>query len=247
MSLLLRRCEDFAPHSSGALLLDLFPTPMPNVTALRFNCSSALGGSAPSRFTNAAGECFGIPPNESFPCWTGGEGPFVRSQRVDRHHPNPSHHPTAPPWPQLLCPLVASSNCSAATSQWEAPDNGPWTTADSSGISTTQVVNVDCDTCNIGTHAKLIAGVHYASPLAWDAANGQIQVVACPGMCLTNGIAPGALPSCAGDEPFLPVQVHVDNCSAASTKGWARSTVGPSPVDINATVAAFGAFLQVNW
>lgn len=97
----------------------------------------------------------------------------------------------------------------------------------------------------MGTHAKLIAGNHYSSALNWDESFSQIRVVACPGMCLSNGQVPGALPSCAGDEPYTETQVHVDSCGAPSTRGWARTAVGPAPAVANATVAAFGAYLQV--
>jgi hypothetical protein len=205
----------------GALLIDILPSPMADVSSLRFNCSSALGQSQPVRLMNPSGACLGIPSNASYPCWTGGDGPFS------------------------LCPLVATTDCSAATSTWSVPAAGNvgfWSTAGSPA----QVINVDCDACAIGTHAKLISGVHYGSSLEWDDVLGQIRVSGCPGMCLTNGSAAGALPSCAGNEPWFTTQVHVDSCTAASTHGWTLSPVGPAPSVVNVTIAALGAYLQVS-
>ena len=142
---------------------------------------------------------------------------------------------------QSLCPVVATENCHAATSQWNMFQSGSWATANASS----QVINVDCDSCTIGTHAKLISGTHYSSALSWDAEEKQIQVVSCPGMCLTNGQVSGALPSCAGNEPYVDLQVHVDNCSSLNTHGWTVTAVGPVTVATNVTISAFGAYLQV--
>ena len=136
---------------------------------------------------------------------------------------------------------MASTDCNASTSLWAAPPNGSWATIGAPD----QVANIDCDVCAVGTHAKLIAGAHYASALDWDESTGQIRIPSCPGMCLTNGQAPGALPSCAGNEPYTETQVHVDSCSAQSTHGWERTALGPAPAAVNATVAAFGAYLQI--
>jgi hypothetical protein len=68
-------------------------------------------------------------------------------------------------------------------------------------------------------------------------------------MCLTNGTAPGALKSCAGDEPWQPTQVHLAPCSDASTLGAWTAVVAPAAIEAAATpvatLATFGAFLNV--
>ena len=151
------------------------------VDALRFNCSRALAPPAPSgsgavSFVNAQGQCMGIAANATFPCYTGGEGPFS------------------------LCPLVAA-DCAGAGAAWTPGLAGPMSLT-ALGVAQDAVVNVDCDQCAAGTHAKLIknSGCNCASALEYDAALGALRVAACPGMCLSNGIAAGAHASCAGVE-----------------------------------------------
>ena len=204
-----------------------------NVTQLRFNCSSDLapppppGPPVPSgayNFQNSAGTCMGIADDAKWPCYTGGEGPFQ------------------------LCPLVAA-NCSNAGAAWTPPsgDNNGWTALGIIG-SSDAVINVDCDTCSVGTHAKVISSstCGCASALTFNVSTSTIQIDACPDMCLSNGLVSGALPSCAGSEPWTLTQVHVVPCEVASgSEGWSRldAPVFPPSPPI-ATLAFLGAFLQ---
>ena len=107
---------------------------------------------------------------------------------------------------------------------------GIWYSSGSPGV----MLNIDCDSCAIGTHAK--AMLEDSSPLTWNMTtsqvgtceasrmaclhsvhvyhacppvltHAQIQVDGCPGKCLTTGITAGALPSCAGNETWFTTQV----------------------------------------
>ena len=204
----------------GARLVDAV-SPQANVTALRFNCSADLSPPNPppaAAFTlvNGGGACLGLHPNASWPCYTGGEGPFA------------------------LCPLVAAPCASAGAVAWVGGAGGALAAP---GVAADAVVNVDCDACAAGTHAKLISNgrCNCASPLAFNASAGALQAVACPGMCLSDGAAPGALPSCAGSEPWEPTQVHLVPCQGARGS-WARVPAKAPPP--TATIAFLGAFLQ---
>jgi hypothetical protein len=220
----------------GSTLLDIFPAPITGASQLRFNCTADLGPPPLAHIVNAGGSCLGIPQGESFPCWTGGVGPFS------------------------LCPLVVSP-CSDSTAAvvFEVPPGQGGLIAES--VAGNPVINVDCDTCTQGTHAKLLIGDNYASGLAFVGANGgQIQVVSCPGMCLTNGTAGGAKPSCAGSEPWTDSMVHLDLCTSESTFGWSKVLV-PSrrgsavpgsegktteaAASLVATISSFGAYTTV--
>lgn len=192
------------------------------VSALRLNCSSDLapppGPPAPpaaSLFRNAAGACMAPPDNETFPCYSGGAGPFE------------------------LCPLVAAS-CGARAA-WAAGAGGAWRAP---GVAADAVLNVDCDGCAAGTHAKVIRAATCpgcGAALTFNESAGAIQVDACPGMCLSDGVAGGARASCAGDEPWSDNMVHLVPCAGAGRGAWARGDAPPPrPV---ATVAFFGAFL----
>jgi hypothetical protein len=122
------------------------------------------------------------------------------------------------------------------------------------GLGADATINIDCDVCTAGTHAKIIANsdCSCSSALSYNASARQIGVDACAGMCLTDGIAPGALKSCAGDEPWQPTQLHLAPCSDPSTLGaWTRVVVPPgTPIaaaDASAPVATlvtFGAYLN---
>lgn len=205
----------------GSRIQDDLSAPVVGATSLRFNCTADLSPPTPYQFVNENGDCLGIPAGATFPCWVGGTN-------------GQTFH---------LCPLVASP-CSAAgnTSVWRTNQGGVWSSFGMPGV----MLNIDCDNCAVGTHAK--AMIEASSPLSWNAATNQIEVGGCGGMCLTTGIAPGALPSCAGNETWFPTQVHVDLCSASSTQGWTRSEFGVTVAGagLQATVASFGAYLRVN-
>jgi len=207
----------------GSRVTDVLPTPVAGAHALRFNCTSDLTPPPPSRVVNAAGGCMAIPAGQAFPCWS--DANFA------------------------LCPLVAvpAGDCAAAgpAGVWELTQGGPWLSA-ATTPSSTPAINIDCNGCAVGTHAKLIdcgAGCQTALTLVGD----RIRIDACPGMCLTNGTAPGALPSCAGSEPWSPPQIHADACAADSTAGWSIVPVAAEAGAAAApqvTLAAFGAYLQ---
>lgn len=189
------------------------------VDALRWNCSGSLVPPPPATFTNAAGDCLGAPPGEAFPCWSGSAVPGG-----EVFH---------------LCPLVATRCDASALTTWSAPPGGAWSPVSTPGAT----VNVDCNACTVGAHAKVM--LEASGAFTWDAAAARIRIDACPGMCLTNGVAPGALPSCAGHEPYTAQQVHVDACDAPSTAGWVRADAVGAPAQPPAVVAAFGAYLAV--
>ena len=207
----------------GLRLLDSVGT-QTGVTQLRFNCSSDLAPPPPppattaSYFKNAEGACMGIAENATFPCYTGGVGPFK------------------------LCPLVAAQ-CSARTA-W-TPSGQGWVAL---GVAADAVINVDCDTCDVGTHAKVISTSTCgacASALSYNATEGVLQVDACGGMCLSDGIVGGALPSCAGSEPHYDTQVHVVPCAGPGGGGGAGGGAPPPPPPPPiATLSFFGAFLD---
>lgn len=219
----------------GSRVQDTLPQPITGAVALRFNCTKDLTPPAPAVFTNALGRCLGIPYNDSFPCWSG----------------------AATPGGQVfhLCPLVGAPwACGLPnTSVWSTPDNNAWSPVN----LPTAFINIDCNACSVGTHAKLILDI--SSPLTWDETTQRIRINSCPDMCLTNGIDGGARPSCAGNEPWDDTMVHVDSCTATSTAGWVKTTPiamdlahqcppGSSVADgpLLATVKAFGAFLKVS-
>lgn len=204
------------------------------VAALRFNCTADLAPPPPpppATFTNAGGQCLGQPDGAAFPCSV---GPAVPGGQVFH-----------------TCPLVASS-CSGPAAVWTAGPEGNTLFALGAGPDAT--INVDCDACAAGTHAKLIsdADCGCSAALAYDGATKQLAVSACPGMCLTTGVSPGALPSCAGNETVIPTQVHLQPCTSADTVGWTRSAAaGPSsaatataPPPV-ATLKTFGAYVNV--
>ena len=207
------------------------------VQALRFNCSRGAqpppqqqrgrwgrGGALPAavRFQNSAGSCMSIAPNATFPCWSGGNAP------------GGGFH---------LCPLLAGDTaCSSAASLWTEGAFGEGTLG-ALAVAPDAVLNVDCNGCARGTHAKLIKTSNCgncASLLSYNQATSTIGVPSCPGMCLSNGIALGANASCAGTEPWSPAQVHLVPCEQAQgSSGWTR--VVPPPI---ATLAFMGAYLQ---
>jgi len=201
------------------------------VDAVRLNCTGDLTPvppPPPATFVNAGGACMGLPDGQAWPCYV---GPAQPGGEVFH-----------------LCPLVAASCGPAAV----------WTPGDAAGtlfalsLSPSATINIDCDACTPGTHAKIIADgdCNCASALVYDAAATQLAVAACSGMCLTNGTAPGAHASCAGDEPWTAEQLHLAPCSDESTRGWTRVPVpaaAAAPVRApaaNATVAVFGAYLS---
>jgi len=199
--------------SVGSRVLDTVGTQV-GKDALRFNCTASLTPPAPVVFTNEAGACLGPPAGAAFPCWEGQAAPGG-----EVFH---------------LCPLVAAP-CGPA-SAWTRGAASAWASAAAPGA----LLNVDCDSCAAGAHAKII--LEAGSTTTYDAAARRIRVDACPGMCLTNGVAPGARASCAGNETWYATQVHVDACDAASTASWTLADAAPAAP---ATIAAFGAYLSV--
>jgi hypothetical protein len=191
------------------------------VTALRFNCTSDLAPVAPSDgavlFKNSAGACMGMAANATFPCYVGGPGPFS------------------------LCPLEATS-CDSPGARWTLGAFGPGTLG-ALALAPDATVNIDCNNCGEGTHAKVIKNgdCNCASPVTFNAAQGTLQAGACGGMCLSDGTTTGALPSCAGSEPWSPTMVHLVPCSKAMG-AWSMLPAPQQPPI--ATLAFLGAFLQ---
>ena len=197
------------------------------VDALRFNCSADLAPAPPqppASFVNAAGKCMGMPDGETFPCYVGNATPGG-----EVFH---------------LCELVAA-DCGGAAAVWSEGSTAG--TLFALGAAPDATINIDCNACAPGTHLKIIADADCgcASAMTYNASLQQFAVDACPGMCVTNGEAPGALPSCAGDEPVAPTQLHLAPCGDASTRGaWTRVLAhGVAPVAPVATLAQFGAYL----
>jgi alpha-L-fucosidase len=191
------------------------------VRALRFNCTLDLAPpqpAPPAAFANAAGQCLGMPDAQAWPCWVGDAQGF------------------------RLCPLVAA-RCGGPASTWY--DGGAGTLV-ARGAAPDAVINVDCDACAAGTHAKIIenAGCGCASALQYDADARAVRVVACPGMCLSNGTVGGARKSCAGDEPVPDDAVHLVPCAdAAGVNGWTRTDAARAPAGAIATLKTFTAFV----
>jgi len=196
------------------------------VTALRFNCSATLPPSVappnsppPVQFKNTGGTCAGMAQGASFPCWKGGEGPFS------------------------LCPLVATA-CDTPASALTPGAFGP-NTYGALALAPDATLNVDCNSCTLGTHVKIIKNgrCDCSSTLSYNASLGTLEVVACPGMCLSNGLLPGANASCAGTEPWTPTQVHLIPCnSPAAVQAW-ELVAAPAPPPV-ATLSFLGAFLR---
>jgi alpha-L-fucosidase len=204
----------------GLRLLDSVGLQM-GVRALRLNCSGDLAPpvpAPPAKFVNSAGSCMGMPDGATFPCWVGDAQDF------------------------RLCPLVASS-CDGPASVWSDGGSG---TLVARGAAADAVINIDCNACAAGTHAKIIedAGCSCASALSYDAIARAIRVTACPGMCLSNGIVGGALKSCAGDEPSPDDMVHLVPCAdAAGASGWTREAAERAGGAAVATVKTLAAYV----
>jgi hypothetical protein len=113
----------------GARVVDVLPQPVTGAVALRWNCTVDLAPPPAVQLVNGAGECMGIPDGQAFPCW---------------HDAN-----------FQLCQLVAA-NCSAgASSVWFAELGGGtwWSGVPGPGQP---AINVDCNMCDVGRHAKVI-------------------------------------------------------------------------------------------
>lgn len=122
-----------------------------------------------------------------------------------------------------MCPLVAG-NCSG--------DDALWVIDAALGTLTSYLygpapLDIDCDSCNEGSVAKLISSGPFNVRL--NAASGQLFLPSCASStpkCLTTGVLAGATPPCGGGgEPWFPTQVHVLRCSNASTVGWVAQAV----------------------
>lgn len=221
----------------GSRLLDVVG-PQIGVDALRLNCTSDLvpvPPPPPAMFKNPDGLCMGQPDGDTWPCYTGRAVPGG-----EVFH---------------LCPLVTAS-CNGPAAVWAPGDKTG--TLSPVGIPEA-IINIDCNTCAEGTHAKIIreADCGCGSALTYDVTTQRLAVDMCPGMCLTNGIVAGARPSCAGNETWMPTQIHLASCANSSTQGWVRSwvsnhvdvlggddatTVSAAPV--SATISGFRAFLS---
>lgn len=234
----------------GTRLLDAVG-PQVNVSALRWNCSSDLTPpdpppSATVSFRNPAGACLGLHPNFSWPCYKGGEGPFSVCPLVAA----PCASPGAVAWVEAGGTLAAPGVAQDAVVNVDCVRAGARPRARVAAAPrrlTTRThptqTTASQDTCTAGTHAKLIGNkqCNCASPLTFNASAGTLEASACPGMCLSDGVAAGARPSCAGTEPWEPTQVHLVPCAQAAGS-WARAPV-PAPPPV-ATLAFLGAFLQ---
>jgi alpha-L-fucosidase len=221
----------------GARLLDSVGT-QAGVDALRFNCSSDLAPPQPLppvSFVNAAGRCLGQPDAyPTFPCYSAIPAPGGQNFST--------------------CPAVAAS-CDAAAAAWTpSPAAGGgagqgWQELAALGAAPDAVLAVDCNSCTEGTHAKIIANSNCgcAQPVVFNESASALQLPRCPGMCLSNGVTPGAHAACAGNEPWYGTMVHVVLCSEASgASGWRRvapAVAFSAPAAI-ATIAEFGAYLQ---
>lgn len=212
----------------GLRLLD-FVGVQSGVAELRFNCTSDLSpptpppGTPPYTFVNSEGLCLGLAENATFPCYVGGPAPFS------------------------LCPLVSTPCSGKGVVAWTPGGvNGQGSGLSAPGVSPDAVVNVDCNNCGVGTHAKLIknTGCNCESALTYNEAAQRIEVGACSGMCLSNGVVGGANASCAGVEPWLPTQVHLVECNTGRAEDvtWSRVSLPPTPPIV--TMAFVGAFLQ---
>ena len=119
------------------------------------------------------------------------------------------------------CPIFLG-DCTLPEASW---DDGDGVSLTNLGVvSQPNVVNVDCDSCAVGSLAKLITGSGSAASLTFSAAAGGQLSYACnnlpEGLCL-NGGQGTAIPPCGG-ESFLAVQIKVAPCSSGDASGWVR-------------------------
>jgi hypothetical protein len=178
-----------------------------NSTTRMGNCSGGVSPQPPPpppvRLHNG-GACM-EPLNGSFPAW---KSPFGG-----------------------LSPLVLGS-CSSAASQWRLAGDSLVTSAEWDAD-----LNIDCDACSEGAVAKLLGRSGGGTDnvvgkatggLAFSPDNGgQLQVVGCTSMCLSNGGAGAQKPCGVAGEPWTPTQLHLVPCTSPDSGGWSvSSTVG---------------------
>lgn len=128
-----------------------------------------------------------------------------------------------------LCPLIAStSNCNNASYSplWSYEDSSAKLL---SNFSTGAAVNIDCNSCDTGTVAKLFSDG--ASGLKYNKTSKQFIVTGCGtnpnSMCLSTGLVGGANKPCGGGgEPYLDTQIHLVPCNSSDSIGW--TMVSPS-------------------
>jgi hypothetical protein len=116
------------------------------------------------------------------------------------------------------CPVFLD-DCTLPESLW---DDGNGVSLTNLGVlSQPNVVNVDCDSCAVGSLAKLITGSGSAASLTFSAALGQLTY-ACGGvtLCLNGGQGDATKP--CGGESFLNSQIKVTRCSSGDASGWVR-------------------------
>lgn len=190
-----------------------------NTTHRMGNCSGGVSPQPPPpppvRLHNGCG-CM-APLNGTFPAW---QSPFGG-----------------------LSPLVLGP-CSGAASQWRLTGDALVSSAEWPAD-----LNIDCDACAVGAVAKLLgargskggAVGKATGGLVFSPANGgQLQVVGCAGMCLSNGGAGAQKPCGESAEPWTPSQLHVVSCTSPDAGGWSVA-----PVEEGATADCGGGFTEL--
>ena len=209
----------------GLRVQDDLATPVTGAAALRFNCTAALSPPLVGNFVNSDGLCLGF--QSGFPCW---KGPALGVNGSSGSPPAPLHS----------CPLLAVP-CEGAAQAWFQQAGAVWRPQALVGTETA----LDCQSCATGSVAKVIAE-GMGTALLWNPGlyGGRIAIPGCSGMCLSNGIAEGAVPPCGGTgEPWSPTQVHVEPCQSNASAGWLFVPV-PLPQPL-VTLATFAATLRV--
>lgn len=190
-------CGDNNTHRYGPCSGGVTPPPAPP-PAMRY---SAGGG----------GGCL-APAGGTFPQWVGGGKPL--SPLVLEHDP---------------------AVCNTSASGW-LPDranhrlySAAWPTA---------LVYLDCASCALGSPATLLGPplgssvllptttTTAATGIVYNKSSGTLEVVGCPGQCLSNGGSPGAIPPRCGanasQQPWTPTQIHIVPCTSPEAQGWSE-------------------------
>ena len=171
-----------------------------NTTHRMGNCSGGVSPPPPPTppvHLSNGGRCMG-PLNGSFPAWQSPVGG--------------------------LSPLVLSS-CTDAASQWRLEGNNAVTSVEWPSA----FLNIDCDACNNGAGVKMLAHTGEAAGKATGGLlfspnnGGELQVVGCTGMCVSNGGTGASKPCGSGAEPWTQTQLHVVSCASPDASGWSVS------------------------
>lgn len=193
-----------------------------NSTKLMANCSGGVSPLPPPppavRFSNN-GACM-APAGGVFPAWTspfGGLSPLA---------------------------LVRGDVCATKASEWRVAADGHV----SSAAWPEALINIDCDVCAEGAVAKLLGSaatlLGSAATLLGSAAGaadpkstgglnytaeggGLLQVLGCPGMCLSSGGGGASKPCGSKAEPWEPTQLHLVQCVAPEAQGWSLASPPP--------------------